>query len=321
MGDIFRSLIFIAIAAGILFLVLKNTLKSIWAIILLIVFAFADIITIDSKYLNSENYKEKEESTASFTKTPADEAILKDTSFFRVFNVGGDAFQENYTSYYYNSIGGYHPAKLKIYQDLIERQISASNMSVLNMLNTKYFIQKDANGQTQKYQKNDGALGNCWFVKHVMFVKNADEEMAALNHFNPKDTAFVQESFRSLIPSMPQADSVSSIGLFKNDNDVITYNYTAAGNQFAVFSEIYYQSGWKAYVDGKETPIVKTDYVLRGMLLPAGKHQVEFRFAPDSYTKGKQLTSIFSIVLVLLLAGGLFMEWRYNNRRNAATAP
>ena len=314
MGDIFRSLIFILIAAGILFLLIRNTLKPIWAIVLLIVFSFADIITIDSKYLNADNYKDKEESTASFVKTAADEEILKDTSFYRVLNVGGDAFSENYTSYYYNSIGGYHPAKLRLYQDIIERQISRSNMSVINMLNTKYFIQKDGQGQTQKFQKNEGALGNCWFVKNISFVKNADEEMKALDHFNPKDTAFVQESYRQSIPFMPAADSTASIRLIKNDNDVVTYSYSAPSNQFAVFSEVYYKSGWKAFVDGKEMPIVKVDYVLRGLALPAGQQkEVVFKFEPESYMKGKSMTTIFSVLLVLLLAGGIFMEWRYRN--------
>ena len=313
MGDIFRSLIFILIAAGVLFLLMRNTLKAIWAIVLLIVFSFADVITIDSKYLNSDNYKDKEESTASFVKTATDEQILKDTSFYRVFNVGGDAFSENYTSYYYNSIGGYHPAKIRLYQDIIERQIAHSNITVLNMLNTKYFIQKDAQGQTQKFQKNDGALGNCWFVKTISFVKNADQEMAALDHFNPKDTAFVQESFRQSIPFMPTPDSSASIRLVKNDNDVVTYSYSAPSNQFAVFSEVYYKSGWKAFVDGKEVPIVKTDYVLRGLSLPSGQHEVIFRFEPESYMKGKSITTIFSIILVLLLVAGIFMEWRYRN--------
>lgn len=313
MGDIFRSLIFILIAAGILFLLVRNTLKPIWAILLLIVFSFADIITIDSKYLNADNYKDKEESNASFVKTAADEQILKDTSFYRVFNVSGDAFAENYTSYYYNSVGGYHPAKIRLYQDIIERQISRSNMTILNMLNTKYFIQKDGQGQTQKFQKNEGALGNCWFVKHVSFVKNSDQEMAALDHFNPKDTAFIQDTFKPSIPFMPVADSTASIRLIKNDNDVITYSYSAPSNQFAVFSEVYYKSGWKAFVDGKEMPIVKTDYVLRGLALPAGQHQVIFKFEPESYMKGKSLTTIFSILLVLLLAVGIFMEWRNRN--------
>lgn len=313
MGDIFRSLIYILLAAGVLFLLIRNTLKPIWAIILLIALSFADIITIDSKYLNADNYKDKEESNASFVKTPADEQILKDTTFYRVFNMSGDAFQENYTSYYYNSIGGYHPAKLRLYQDIIERQIAKSNIAVLNMLNTKYFIQKDAQGQTQKYQKNDGALGNCWFVKNISFVKNADQEMSALDHLNPKDTAVVQDTYRVSIPFMPAGDTTGSIRLIKNDNDVVTYFSSSTSNQFAVFSEVYYKSGWKAFIDGKETPIVKTDYVLRGLPIPAGQHQIIFKFEPESYYKGKSLTTIFSIILVLLLAAGLFMEWRYRN--------
>jgi Bacterial membrane protein YfhO len=317
--DIFRSLGFIAVAALTLFLFIRNKIKPLAAIIVLILFAFTDVITIDNKYLNSDNYQDKLENENSFQKTKADEEILADTSSYRVLNMAGDRFAENITSYYYNSVGGYHPAKILIYQDLIEKQLSKEqlNMPVLNMLNTKYLIQKDQRtGQTKSYQKNEGALGPCWFVKNIQFVKNADEEMNALDHFNPKDTAIVQESFRSAIPFMPQPDSSASIHLIKNDNDVVTYVSVSTANQFAVFSEVYYKSGWKAWVDGKEAPIVKVNYVLRGLALPAGKHTIEFRFEPAGYKKGKSITSIFSVLLLLLLAGGIFMEWR-NNKGSA----
>jgi hypothetical protein len=318
-GDIFRSLLYILVAAGTLYLIIRKILKPVWAVVLLTVFAFVDVISIDSKYLNVENYQDEEENMAGFVKSPADEEILKDTSFYRVFNFSPSAFSESYTSYYYNSVGGYHPAKLKIYQDLIERQLSKSNMNVLNMLNTKYFIQKDERGITQKYQRNDSALGNCWFVKSIKFVKNDDEEMAALDHFNPADTAVIQESFHASIPILPQADSNASIRLVKNDNDKITYTYSASANQFAVFSEIYYPRGWKAFMDGKELAIVKVNYVLRGLALPPGQHTIEFRFEPESYKTGRQLTTIFSVLLLLLLTAGAYFEWK-SNRTSAAKA-
>jgi uncharacterized membrane protein YfhO len=182
------------------------------------------------------------------------------------------------------------------------------------MLNTKYFIQKEENGQTTGYEKNDSALGNCWLVKNIQYVKDANAEMNSLGNFNPADTAVVQDTFKSSIPFEPVYDSSASIVLVKNDNDIVTYTFNAASNQFAVFSEIYYKSGWKAYIDGKEAPIVKVNYVLRGLAVPAGKHDIKFEFKPQGYYKGKRLTSIFSIVLLLILAIGIFMEWRNRNQ-------
>ena len=148
------------------------------------------------------------------------------------------------------------------------------------MLNIKYFIQKEGIGQTNGYEKNDSALGNCWLVKNIQYVKDANAEMNSLGNFNPTDTAVVQDTFKSSIPFEPVADSTATIALVKNDNDVITYTFNAASNQFAVFSEIYYKSGWKAYIDGKEAPIVKVNYVLRGLAVPAGKHDIKFEFKP-----------------------------------------
>jgi hypothetical protein len=305
MGSILRSFGFIALAGGLLFLYFKNIIKPAILAGGLAVFAFLDVWFVNSLYLNKENYQDKEESTANFNPSKADDAILADKSDFRVFNVSGNAFQDNMTSYFYKSVGGYHPAKLRIYMDLIEKQLSKPqiNFPVLNMLNTKYLIQKDGAGITQQMQKNDSALGPCWLVKQLVFVKNADEEMKALDKFNPKDTAFVQESFKPQVASMPQADTSASIHLVKNDNDIITYNFNSATNQFAVFSEIYYPSGWKAFIDGKESPIIKVNYVLRGLPLAPGKHTIEFRFEPQGLMTGKKISvgAMLACLVLLLL--------------------
>ena len=189
-------------------------------------------------------------------------------------------------------------------------------MAVLNMLNTKYIIQKDPRTSlTQQYQINNDALGPCWLVKDIQFVKDANAEMAALDNFNPKDTAIVQEAYKSSIPFMPQYDSTASIKLIKNDNDVITYSFNASTNQFAVFSEVFYDAGWKAWIDGKEAPIVKVNYVLRGLAVSPGNHNIVFKFEPQGYFKGKKITSIFSYLLIALVALGIFMEWRKNKKQ------
>lgn len=312
MTDILRYIGFAVVTILLLFLSLRKTI-GIWLLgILLTGFALIDIFTVDTKYLNYENYKEKLENEVDFVKTKADNELLADKSFFRVFNVSSDPFSENITSYYYNSIGGYHPAKIAIYQEMIEKQFYGRqpNKIIFDMLNTKYFIKKDQNGQTTDFQKNDSALGNCWLVKSIQYVKDANEEMKALDKFNPRDTAIVQEAFKTSISFAPVADSTAAIALVKNDNDVVTYSFNAAANQFAVFSEIYYKSGWKAYIDGQEAPIVKVNYVLRGLAVPSGKHDIKFEFKPQGFYTGKKITSIFSIVLLVILAAGIFMEWR-----------
>lgn len=315
--DIFRSLGFIAAAVVAIWLWLRNTISSVVAIVGLTVLSLIDLLTIDSIYLNANKYKDPIENEANFVRTPADEQLLADKSFFRVYNVGGDRFQENITSYHYNSVGGYHPAKLVIYQDLIEKQLSKGNEKVLDMLNTKYLIQKDQDGKTTGSQPRPTALGAVWFIKGIRYVKNADEEMAALDNFNPRDTAIVQEKFKSNIPFTPSADSAATIQLVKNDNDQIEYTSQSSTDQFAVFSEIFYDAGWKATIDGKETPIVKVNYVLRGLAVPKGNHKIEFRFEPQGYLTGKKLTQIFSIIAILIFLGGLFMEWRNRKNRSA----
>jgi hypothetical protein len=283
----------------------------------LILFVFIDLIAIDSKYLNKNDYKEKAENENVFQKSAVDEKILSDTSWYRVLNMAGDRFNENITSYLYHSAAGYHAAKLLIYQDLIERQLSkpAMNMPVINMLNIKYFIQRETDpaspqyGQTKNYQENPGALGPCWFVKHISFVKDADEEMAALDNFNPSDTAFVQEKYKNAVPFMPVADSTSSIKLIKNDNDIITYSANASGNQFAVFSEVFYDKGWVASIDGKEAPIAKVNYVLRGLSVPSGQHTIVFEFKPGGYLNGKKISLIANLLLGLLILLAISATW------------
>ena len=319
-GSIFRSFGFALVAMAFVWLAIRKTISPMVLGVGLTVFALIDVIVIDVKYLGYDNYQEKQDNEGFFVKTKADSDLLADTSFYRVFNIGG--FQENLTSYYHNSVGGYHAAKLAIYQDLIEHKLTKQqpNTSIFNMLNVKYFIRKGNNMQTEAYEKNDGALGNAWLVKNIQYVKDANAEMNALGNFNTKDTAVVQDAFKAFIPFEPVADSTATISRVANgdDHDLLTYTFNSATNQFAVFSEIYYKRGWKAYIDGKEAPIVKVNYVLRGLAVPAGKHDIRFEFKPAGYYKGKTITSIFTIILLVMFVAGVFMEWR--NRKQTALA-
>jgi hypothetical protein len=220
------------------------------------------------------------------------------------------------TAYFHKSIGGYHPAKLSIYQDLIEHQLFKfpQSLPVVNMLNTKYIIQRDQSGK-ESININPDALGSAWFVQAVRYEKTARDVMNALTGFHPKDTAIVFEKDRQLVNYAPASDSAASIQLIKNDNDEVTYRSNASSNRFAVFSEIYYNLGWKAYIDGKETPIVRTNYVLRGLSIPAGQHEIRFVFHPDSFYKGESIALIGGIIVLLLIAAAIFLSFR-NRKQN-----
>ncbi|NJO26078.1 MAG: YfhO family protein [Bacteroidia bacterium] len=314
--DLFRSFFFIGASFLLLFLYARNKLKATPVIIGLLLLSSIDVLAVGKRYLANDNFMEPEDSDGVFLPTAADAEIKKDTEpNYRVFNLTQDPFNDAITAYHHKSIGGYHAAKLSIYQDLIENQLSKQpmNMPVLDMLNTKYIITTDSAGRLLP-QRNPGALGSAWLVKSISFVKDAKAEMRALDNFNPKENAIVQESFKPSVPFMPQWDSAGTIQLVKNDNDIVTYSFNASTNQFAVFSEVYYDRGWKAFVDGKETPIVKVNYVLRGLAVPAGKHNIEFRFEPSSYKTGKQLTGISQLLILGILITGIFLEYRRSKK-------
>jgi hypothetical protein len=320
MGDIGRAFVYIALTSLLVFMLIKNRIKPLIALSGIAVLAFIDLMSVDSTYLNAEDYVEPEQ-VHEFVMSDADRQIKQDTGYYRVFNASPDRWQEAITSYYHNSLGGYHAAKLRLYQDLIENQLSKPemNLPVLNMLNAKYVLMTDPRSGQKAAQQNPGALGAAWLVKAIRYVPGPKEEMKALDNFNPADTAIVQQSYKAQIPFEPRWDSAASISLVSNKNDIINYKFAAGSNQFAVFSEIYYDAGWKAFIDGKEAPIVKVNYVLRGLAVPAGNHNIEFRFEPQGYYTGQKLTLVFTVLMVLILAGGIFMEWK-NSRRPTATA-
>jgi hypothetical protein len=311
LGSIFRSLIMIAAAAALIYFYLKGKIKAVYVTVIIGVLSFGEIMAVSSKYLNKSSYVEKEEYEASFIPTSADQAIMQDKTFYRVFNTTRDPFNDAITAYFHHSVGGYNPAKLSIYQDLIENQLSKqpANMAVFDMLNTKYFI--TGNPQNPQVQQNAGALGNAWFVSAVNWVKTADEEMKALDHFNPRDTAIVNSSFKPVVKmDATQPDSTATILMDKNDNDFISYESSNSKNGFGVFSEVFYDRGWKAFIDGSETPIVKVNYVLRGLSIPSGKHKIEFKFDPAAHRIGSTVTTICEILMILIILAGFYFHWR-----------
>lgn len=312
--QLLRTVGFMALVLGVTWLYLKKIITPFIAALIFVVVSSIDLLVVDKAYLNAENYKPKDEMESHLTvKNAIDNQILADKEpQFRVFNASQDRFMapDYHVSTFHRSIGGYHPAKLRIYQDVIERYLYGGDArQVLNMLNVKYIIAPNPQNGQQVLIPNPEAYGPCWLVKHVQVVKDAATELQSIGITNLRDTALVQESYASGLVQ-PQFDSTASIQLTKYDNDEIEYSYSAGSPQFAVFSEIYYDMGWNAYVDGQKSTYMKTDYALRGMSLPAGKHTIRFVFEPATYKKGVTLSFIGSILVLVFTLGGLFMAWR-----------
>ena len=306
-NDVWRGLLFIGAALGVLYFYLKGRLAVLPAAAIMVALVLVDLWGVDKRYLGNDKFQ-SETIAASFQPTAADQMILQDKDLsYRVLNVQ-NPFNEAQTSYFHKSIGGYHGAKLRRYQDLIERQISANNQQVLNMLNMRYLITGDAK---QPVQRNPGALGNAWFVNDVKPVKSADEEMAALNTLSPATEAVVD------ISKFPQQKAAtydivgSTIALTGYGPDELKYRYNATHDGLVVFSEIYYADGWQAFIDGKPVPHLRADYVLRALQVPAGAHTIDFKFEPKAYAVGNGVSLAASIALLLALVGaGVYVARR-----------
>lgn len=311
--DLLRALALILLAAGLLYFYAKGRIKLSFVLLGLVVLSSLDLITVGRRYLNADNFVEKEAFEAGLSPNAADLQILQDTKQpYRVFDraSGANPFESARASYFHNSIGGYSPAKLGLYQDLINYQLSKGNMEVYNMLNTRYFIMQNPQDGQPVVQMNPNAYGPVWLVKQVQLVADGNAEIQALDSTNLREVAVVQEKYKESVGAAPVYDSSATITWVENKNDVVVYKSSAASPQFAVFSEIYYDKGWNAYLDGKLVPHVKTNYVLRGMAIPAGQHSIEFKFEPKAVALSKTITTASTILLVLLLVAGAYVEYR-----------
>ncbi|MCB2378795.1 YfhO family protein [Hymenobacter sp. BT635] len=299
--DVLRSIVFILLAGGVLYFYLQRKLSVTVAALLMGALTLVDLWGVDKRYLNDNNFQ-RETIAQQFVPTAADQQILQDTDLsYRVLNLQ-NPFNEANTSYFHKSIGGYHGAKLRRYQDLIERQISANNPQVLAMLNTRYVITGDPK---QPVQRNPGALGNAWFVSEVQKVQNPDQEIAALTNLNVATTAVIDASKFKLDKTAYTAAG-STIALTGYLPDEMNYRATAVQDGFVVFSEIYYQDGWNAYLDGKPVPHMRVNYVLRALPVPAGTHTIKFKFEPKEYAIGNTISLVSSGLLILALLATIF---------------
>ncbi len=307
--DAIRSLVYILLTFGVLWLFIKDKFKPITAVILLLAITLVDLWVVDKRYLNDERFVDGSQLERQFNvKREVDELILMDKDpNYRVLDLTTSPFQDARTSYYHKSVGGYHAAKLMRYQELLENQFSgAINEDVLDMLNTRYLITSDQQNN-QRIQRRSTAAGNAWFVDRVTLVDDNAEEMQAISSFDPLKEAFVHQEFKDQINEnrLRQATN-ASISLTSYRPDHLVYEYSSPNDALAVFSEIWYDKGWKAFVDGKELPILRANYVLRALQLPGGNHTVEFKFEPRSYVLGERIALIASIILVL---GALLAIW------------
>ena len=309
-ADALRSFMLILIGGAILWGFVLGKIKKGLTYGLLIALVIVDMWGIDKRYLDDDSFVGKSKVDKPYTMSPADKLILKDKDpNFRVLNLTVDPFADASTSYFHKSIGGYHGAKLRRYQELYDHQIKGKyNRDVLNMLNTKYFIQADES-RKPFVAPNPQALGNAWFVDDVKIVKNADEELEALSSFDPEKIAIIDERFEDEIAGYkPGIDSSALIKLIEYKPNDLKYQVNSNKDQLSVFSEIYYPKGWNAYVDGELTPHFRVNYVLRGMLVPAGKHLVEFKFEPRVYSIGEKVSFGSSLLVILLIIGFAVFE-------------
>ena len=305
-ADALRSLFFIlAMGAAVFFYTRQKLNKSLFIALVTVIIAL-DVIPVAHRYLNNEDFARKQLVNNPFPPTTADQIILKDVDpDFRVLNTTVNTFQDASTSYYHKSIGGYHGAKLRRYQELIEHQIMNNNEQVLNMLNTKYFIVRGENGKPS-VQINMEALGHAWFVSDLRMVKNADEEIDALTNFSPERTAIIDQRFKPVIGKFDaKRDTTASIELIEYAPNKLVYQSKSRLPQMAVFSEIYYDKGWNAFIDDKPTPYFRANYVLRAMLVPEGEHTITFKFEPTVFFTGEKISFAGSLLLILLGAGYL----------------
>ena len=309
LSDTIRSLVLVFISGTALWLFLKGKVKPVIVIVGLTLLILFDLISVNKKYVNADDFKTARKIKKPFTKSGADKFILQDKSHYRVANFAVDLMNDGSTSYYHNSIGGYHAAKLGRYQELFDFQIAKNNIQVFNMLNTKYFIIPDAEGNP-KAQQNTETNGNVWFVDKLIPVKNANEEIKALDSLNTKEEAVILENDYKKIDTQfsMQQDTIATIALVDYKVTSLTYKSKAETEQFAVFSEIFYKEGWNAYLDGELVTHYRVNYVLRGMKIPAGNHKIEFKFEPKVIQQGKTVSLISYVLLFFISVGWFFYD-------------
>jgi hypothetical protein len=332
-SDAFRSFILILLGTTVILTFYYEKLRKEYAIVLLAVLFLSDMWFVDKRYLNSDKFVRKEAKAKLSAPTAADNFILKDESYYRVLNLSVSPFNDAATSLYHKSIGGYHGAKLERYQELIDSSLNRdinliqtvfgkakslediqavfNSTSAINMLNTKYLIY---NPEVPPLV-NQNALGNAWFVETPIIADNANEELSRVNSINPSKQAVIDKNFKDQVINtgypISEGDKIELKSYKPNE---LVYKSSSKGEMLAVFSEIYYPAGWKSYIDGNESRYFRANYVLRGIVVPAGDHEIKFVFKPSSYIVGNKISLASSIIFILLLAGYFLSELKMKSK-------
>lgn len=320
--SIFKSTFIMAITFGILWFYNTKTLKPIVFISALAALILFDLWSFDKDQLNADDFISERKVAQMATMSSANQLIAKDSDpHFRVWNTTVSLTGDYLTPNFHESLGGLHASKLARYQDIIDYQLSKGNMPTVNMLNTKWVIVQDQQSNQPVAQPNRGALGNAWFVNEVVIAANADKEMTLLDDFDPANQVVVNQEFENYVAGLQLNPEGSTVELTGFDNKKLDYKVNIAnGEQFIVFSEIYYApkyQAWKAYLDGKEVEHIRVNYLLRGMKVPAGAHTITFKFEPETYFMGAKIDLAFSILLLLGAAVVIYLEMKSKKERAA----
>ena len=327
-GDAFRSLMYILLSAGLIWLYAKNYLKQNLTYVLFGILILFDLAPVAKRYLNNDNFQRPRHFETLITPSKADNFILQDKSQFRVLDGTVNIFNDASPSYFHKNIGGYHAAKLRRYQEMINMHIekevgrlfgafgrgtspqivnnTMDSLGVLNMLNMKYLIYSKEAAPVI----NPHANGNAWFVNNIRIADNANDEMKLVGEINTKKEMVVDKTFASQLPTKLNTDTTARISLKTYEPNDLVYNFSSKTDQVAVFSEIYYKNGWNAYIDGKIVPYVRANYLLRAMPLKAGNYEIEYKFEPKSYSIGNSIALISSLLLMLGIIGYVFLLWK-----------
>ena len=336
-ADAFRSLMFVLLSAGLIWLYIKNYLKIKVAYVLLGILILLDLVPVAKRYLNDNSFQRPRHIETLIAPSKADNFILQDKSQFRVLDGTVSIFNDASPSYFHKNIGGYHAAKLRRYQELINMHIekeigrmfatfgratspaiinnTMDSLGVLNMLNMKYLIYNKEAAPVI----NPHANGNAWFVSGIRIAQNANEEMKLVGEINTKREMVVDKAFASQLPTKLVADTTARIALVKYEPNDLKYSFSSKTDQVVVFSEIYYDKGWNAYINGHKVPYVRANYLLRAMPLKAGNYEIEYKFEPTSYSLGNTIALISSLLLVLSLLGYIFLQ-RNKSRKTSLNA-
>jgi hypothetical protein len=325
-SDAFRSFVFISLTAGILLLWHSKKIKTSFLYAGLAILILGDLWFIDKRYLNEDHFQTKKENRETYLPAVADAEILKDKDIsYRVLPLQ-NPWQDSRASYFHKNLGGYSAAKLRRFQEMIDHHFTPemeqmvkdlqsqkspdsvfSNLTAINMLNTKYIIY-DLNSPPLK---NTAAFGNAWTSPGYRIVANADEEIEALRQLRPKEMTLIDQRFSQYLENKKfERDTNATVTLTEYKPNYLKYTSRTTKEQLVVFSEIYYADGWKSFVDDRETPHFRANYILRAMVVPAGEHTIEFRFHPGCYYTGNKVSLAGSLLLILAVAGYLIFEFK-----------